>query len=70
MKKKLQKISQKILILMRYIDLMPDEKAKIVKKLTGFGNVVMVGDGVNDTLAMSMANTSISFASGGSEGYD
>lgn len=48
-------------------NLMPDEKAKIVSNLTKKYNVAMIGDGVNDALAMSKANTSISFASGGSE---
>ncbi|PSM51468.1 heavy metal translocating P-type ATPase [Campylobacter blaseri] len=48
-------------------NLMPDEKAKIVETLSKDHNVAMIGDGVNDTLAMSKADTSISFASGGSE---
>lgn len=50
-----------------YYDLMPDEKAKIIENLTKKDSVVMIGDGVNDTLAMSKANVSVSFASGGSK---
>lgn len=44
-----------------FYDLMPQDKAKIVKNLSRFGKVVMIGDGVNDTLAMSMAEVSLSF---------
>lgn len=50
-----------------YYDLMPNEKADIVDELSKHGGVVMIGDGVNDTLAMSRADVSISFASGGSK---
>lgn len=50
-----------------YCNLMPEQKAKIVKNLTKFGKVAMIGDGVNDTLAMSMADVSISFALSGCE---
>lgn len=49
-------------------NLMPQLKADIVEELgKKYNNVVMIGDGINDTLAFSKANTSISFASGGSE---
>ncbi|QKG29113.1 heavy metal translocating P-type ATPase [Campylobacter sp. RM16187] len=50
-----------------YFSLMPDDKAKIIQKLKNYGKVVMIGDGVNDTLAMSKSDIGISFASGGSE---
>lgn len=50
-----------------YHSLMPDEKANIVEKLKEKGKIVMIGDGINDTLAMSKADIGISFASGGSE---
>jgi len=46
----------------------PHDKADAITKLKKeYKNVVMVGDGVNDTLAMSKADVSISFASGGSD---
>ncbi|MBE0497454.1 MAG: cation-translocating P-type ATPase [Campylobacterales bacterium] len=51
-----------------YADLMPQNKADIIQTLKDkYGNVVMVGDGVNDTLAMSKADVAIAFACGGSE---
>ena len=46
----------------------PIDKANAIEELKKhYKNVVMVGDGVNDTLAMSKADVAISFASGGSE---
>lgn len=46
----------------------PHDKANAIEKLKKeYNNVVMVGDGVNDTLAMSRADVAISFAAGGSE---
>jgi cation-transporting P-type ATPase C len=46
----------------------PHDKATAIENLKKkYHNVVMVGDGVNDTLAMSKADVSISFAAGGSE---
>lgn len=50
-----------------YSNLMPDDKAKIVQSLSKRNKIVMIGDGVNDTLALSKADVGISFASGGSE---
>lgn len=51
-----------------HANVMPEEKADVVEALkTRYANVVMVGDGINDTLAMSKADVAISFASGGSE---
>lgn len=51
-----------------YSNLMPEDKANIIDQLkTKYKNVVMIGDGVNDTIAMSRADVGVSFASGGSE---
>jgi len=51
-----------------HADVMPEEKAHVIEALKArYSNVVMVGDGINDTLAMSKADVAISFASGGSE---
>lgn len=51
-----------------YANQSPRDKANAVEKLKEkYHNVVMVGDGVNDTLAMSKADVAISFAAGGSQ---
>lgn len=51
-----------------YANQSPHDKANAIEELKKqYKNVVMVGDGVNDTLAMSKADVAISFASGGSE---
>lgn len=51
-----------------YANVLPEQKASIVEKLKQeFNNIVMIGDGINDTIAMSKADIGISFASGGSE---
>lgn len=51
-----------------YANQTPQGKAEAVEDLKNkFNKVVMVGDGVNDTFAMSKADVSISFAAGGSE---
>jgi Cu+-exporting ATPase len=44
---------------------MPDEKCEIIKKMQGTGKaVVFVGDGINDTPAMTQANVGIAVGSG------
>ncbi|MDI6890297.1 MAG: heavy metal translocating P-type ATPase [Thermodesulfovibrionales bacterium] len=49
-------------------ELPPDEKARYVKELKDKGQkVVMVGDGVNDALALAQANIGIAMGAGGSE---
>ena len=46
----------------------PYDKADAVAQLKEkYHNVVMVGDGVNDTLAMSKADVAVSFAAGGNQ---
>jgi cation-transporting P-type ATPase C len=49
-------------------ELLPDQKATFVSDLSETGHhVVMVGDGVNDALAISKATTGIAMGAGGSE---
>ncbi len=51
-----------------YANVMPEGKGDVIGELKKkYKNVVMVGDGINDTIAMSRADVAISFASGGSE---
>jgi cation-transporting P-type ATPase C len=51
-----------------YSNATPEQKAEAIDELKSrYNKVVMVGDGVNDTYAMSKADVAISFAAGGSE---
>lgn len=51
-----------------YANILPEQKAEIIKDLKQKHKIVsMIGDGINDTIAMSQADIGISFASGGSE---
>ena len=51
-----------------YANQSPHDKAEAILELKEkYHNVVMVGDGVNDTLVMSKADVAISFAAGGSQ---
>jgi cation-transporting P-type ATPase C len=48
--------------------LLPEEKARYIERLRAAGmSVVMVGDGVNDALALSRADVSVAMAAGGAE---
>lgn len=51
-----------------YAELLPEDKARIVRELRRDGQlVVMVGDGVNDALALSEADIGVAMGTGGSE---
>ncbi len=47
-----------------YADTMPDQKAKIVEELKKEGKVIMVGDGINDAPALTVADTGIAIGNG------
>ena len=51
-----------------HADLLPEDKAEVIERLTREGKLpIMVGDGVNDALAMSKAHIGIAMGAGGSE---
>lgn len=47
-----------------YSDTLPDGKAEIVESLKKTGKVMMVGDGINDAPALTIADTAIAIGSG------
>ena len=48
-------------------DLLPEQKATLVEKLTTDHKVMMVGDGINDALVLSKANVGVAMGAGGSD---
>lgn len=64
-KKVADNIAKKLGIAEVYSELMPDDKQKIVTKLQGEGNkVMMVGDGINDAPSLAKADIGVAIGAG------
>ena len=51
-----------------YASVMPEDKARlVVEEQERYGSVLMVGDGINDALALTKADVGVAFGTGGSE---
>jgi len=63
-----QTLSKELGIQDFHASVMPEEKAQIIKELQKkYKSVLMVGDGINDAMALSEANIGIAMGAGGSE---
>ena len=57
-------ISSQVGIDQYFADLLPEDKQIIIKKLKRYGKVLMIGDGINDAVALSEANVGIAIGDG------
>ncbi len=61
-------LSERLNIKKCYYSVMPEEKANIIRELRKDGSkILMVGDGINDALALAEADIGIAMGTGGSE---
>ena len=47
-----------------FAELLPDGKAEKIRKLSKEGNILMVGDGINDAPALALADTGVAIGAG------
>ncbi|MDD4353074.1 MAG: heavy metal translocating P-type ATPase [Candidatus Nanoarchaeia archaeon] len=62
--KSAKSVADKIGIANVLAEILPKEKANIIKELQKLGGVIMVGDGVNDAVALTQADIGIAIGSG------
>lgn len=62
-----RRVSQELEIDEYYAELLPEEKMKVLEELIKQGQTMFVGDGINDTLSISLADVSVSMGMKGSD---
>lgn len=62
-----KKVSESVGVDEYYSELLPEEKMKILENIIKKGQTMFVGDGVNDTLSISLADVSVSMGMKGSD---
>lgn len=62
-----KRVSQELEIDEYYAGLLPEEKMKVLENLIKQGQTMFVGDGINDTLSISLADVSVSMGMRGSD---
>lgn len=62
-----KKVSEELGVNKYYAELLPEEKMKILESVIKDGQTMFVGDGINDTLSISLADVSVAMGMRGSD---